>query len=72
MKGRFDPEGPLWETVNGVRYALHNCAFCFGGFEEDENGYAICWVSHGFVCCSEVCAVLFKGDPNDPNASRRC
>jgi hypothetical protein len=38
MKGRFDPEGPLWETVNGQRYPLSNCAFCFGGFQEDKDG----------------------------------
>ena len=55
---RFNPEGPLWDTFNGVRYHTWSCAFCDGGFDERE-GAAVGWVSkHNILCCSEVCARL--------------
>jgi hypothetical protein len=59
IKGVFEPDGPLYEVVNGVRYALYNCAFCDGGYLQDEKGRAIVWCAHGMCCCSEMCAKLY-------------
>jgi len=66
----FDPEGPLWETVNGVRYPTWTCAFCGGGFEV-AGGYAVGWISNdNMLCCSEVCARLRqKNGPPPPFAN---
>ena len=46
----FDPEGPLWETVNGVRYPTWTCAFCGGGFEV-AGGHAVGWISNDNMLC---------------------
>jgi hypothetical protein len=59
IKGTFEPDGPLYEVINGRRYAIYNCAFCDGGYEQDEMGRGIAWTSHGFACCSEVCAKMY-------------
>ena len=55
----FDPEGPLWDTFNGVCYPTWSCAFCDGGFAE-QDGTGVAWVSkHNILCCSEICARLY-------------
>jgi hypothetical protein len=55
----FDPDGPLWDTFNGVRHPTWSCPFCNGGFDE-RSGMAVAWVSkHGMLCCSEICARLY-------------
>jgi len=55
----FDPEGPLWDTLNGVRHPTWSCPFCNGGFDE-RSGMAVAWVSrHDMLCCSEICARLY-------------
>jgi hypothetical protein len=55
----FDPEGPLWDTFNGVRYPTWSCPFCNGGFDE-RSGRGVAWVSkHDVLCCSEICARLY-------------
>ena len=55
----FDPEGPLWDTLNGVRHPTWSCPFCNGGFDE-RGGMAVAWVSkHDMLCCSEICARLY-------------
>jgi hypothetical protein len=57
-KVTFDPEGPLWDTSNGVRYPTYLCAFCDGGFDE-RGGRGVAGISkHGILCCSEICARL--------------
>jgi hypothetical protein len=58
-KGVFEPDDPLYEVVNGRRYALYNCAFCDGGYEHDAKGRAVVWTVHGMCCCSEMCAKLY-------------
>ena len=48
----FDPEGPLWNTLNGVRYPTWSCPFCNGGFDE-RSGRGVAWVSkHDFAALS--------------------
>ncbi len=55
----FDPEGPLWDTFNGVHYPTWSCPFCDGGFDE-RGGRGVAWVSkHDMLCCSEICARLY-------------
>ena len=55
----FDPEGPLWDTLNGVRFPTWSCPFCNGGFDE-RSGRGVAWVSkHDVLCCSEICARLY-------------
>ena len=55
----FDPEGPLWDTSNGVRHPTWSCPFCNGGFDE-RGGRGVAWVSkHDMLCCSEICARLY-------------
>ena len=55
----FDPEGPLWDTFNGVRCPTWSCPFCDGGFDE-RSGRGVAWVSkHEVLCCSEICALLY-------------
>jgi hypothetical protein len=53
----FDPEEPLWDTFNGVRYPIWFGPFCDGGFDEraawDWRG------SRSMLCCSEICARLY-------------
>ncbi len=43
-RGTFDPEGPLWDTLNGVRHPTWSCPLCNGGFDE-RGGMAVAWVS---------------------------
>jgi hypothetical protein len=55
----FDPESPLWDTLNGVSHPTWFCPFCNGGFDE-RDGKAVAWVSkHDMLCCSEICARLY-------------
>jgi hypothetical protein len=55
----FDPVGPLWDTLNGVRYPTLSCPFCDGGFDERDS-MGVAWVSkHNMLCCSEICARLY-------------
>lgn len=55
----FDPEGPLWDTLNGLRFPTWSCAFCDGGFDE-RAGMGVAWLSkHNVRCCSEICARLY-------------
>ena len=55
----FNPEGPLWDRFNGVRYPTWSCPFCNGGFDE-RSGRGVAWVSkHDVLCCSEICARLY-------------
>ncbi|MGY3695042.1 hypothetical protein ACVIGA_005122 [Bradyrhizobium sp. USDA 3240] len=52
----FDPEGPLWDILNGERYPTWSCPFCNVEFDEQSSG-GVAWVSkHGMLCCSEICA----------------
>ena len=63
-QGTFEPDGPLWEECDGIRYPTYTCAFCGGGFPE-ENGKGVAWISHGMICCSETCATLYQGESPD-------
>jgi hypothetical protein len=38
MKRTFEPDGPLWEHVNGMSYPTYICAFCHRGFRADRQG----------------------------------
>jgi hypothetical protein len=35
MKGTFEPDGPLWEHVNGMSSPTYTCAFCHRRFRAD-------------------------------------
>ena len=36
MKSTFEPDGPLWEHVNGMSYPTYICAFCHRGFRAHD------------------------------------
>ena len=54
----FDPEGPLWDMLNGERCPTWTCPFCDVAFDE-RSSMGVAWVSkYGVLCCSEICARL--------------
>lgn len=54
-KGVFELDGPMYE-IDGS--PLYNCALCDRAFEV-KDGRGVAWVTHGFACCSELCAKMY-------------